>query len=324
MKKTHNINISGYAFVIDEDAYEMLERYLDTLEEICRKTGEKETATDIELRIAELFIEKLSLSGHSIITLSDVEEVIDRMGSPEEILEVEVEEAPVEEVDVSSGASGQNAAFNIPRRKRLYRDVDDRVLGGVCSGLGWYFGIDPVWVRVIAVAGAFLSVSTLAVIYIILWIVVPPARTPYERMQMMGMNPSMENVGKVVTGEFGRHRDAASGIGRIFLMILVCFGLLITGSILLGLCVAFIGCFIALLLLPFKFTAGEMVSPSLVFGLVMGSAVVIGFPLLLLFRTLIGVLMGRPLSQLSPLQNMLLLIGWIVGLAAVITCGCLV
>lgn len=327
MKKTHNINLSGYGFVIDEDAYEMLDTYLTTLEEICARAGVKETAADIEQRIAEIFLEDFSSDGRHIFTLADVECVIGRMGSPEEIMEGEV--FMTVEADGATNAINEDpqpvqaSRFNVIRRKRLYRDTDDRVLGGVCSGIGWYFGIDPVWVRVIAVAGAFLSLSTLAVIYLVLWIVVPAAKTPFERMQMMGIDPSMENVGKVVTGDYNKKRDVASGIGRILLMILVGFGLLVVGCVLLAMVAAFAGCLVALCVVPVKYGDYTMVNARLVFGLVMGGSVIVGIPVFLLFRSLLGVLLGRHLPSFSTGQNFMMLFLWLLGVAAVITCGCL-
>lgn len=322
MKKTFNINLAGYGFVIDEDAYEMLHSYLSTLVEICDKAGESETAADIELRIAEIFTEKFNSAGLRIITLADVEEVIARMGMPEDI--VEVEAAPQEQVTVEVEEPASQPLGGMPVRKRLYRDVDDRVLGGVCSGIGWYFGIDPVWVRVIAVAGAFLSASTLFLVYVILWIVIPPARTPYERMKMMGIDPSVKNVGEVVKEEYVKRRDVATGVGNVLLLIVVTLGLLIVGSLLLGGLVAFIGCLIALFVsLAGGLTDSSMAGARLVFGIVMGSSLIVGLPLFLLFRALLGLLTGRRPASLSSAQNIILLAGWLLGVAAVITCGCL-
>lgn len=321
MKKTYNINIAGFGFVIDEDAYETLDSYLSTLQEICIKAGEGETAQDIEQRIAEIFSEDLNASSRRIITLEDVETVIMRMGAPEEIIELGAADVSKQQA-VEETVTPQATAFKMPGRKRLYRDIDDRVLGGVCAGIGWYFNIDPVWVRVIAVACAFLSASTIAVVYIILWIVVPPAKKPIQQMQMMGMDPSMQNVGMIVTGGYTKNRDVATGIGRILLVVMSGLGLLIVGGILLALSVAFIGCLVGIVV-PVGFTDPRMVEARLVMGLVMGGAILIGLPLFYLFRSLLGLLMGRSLAPLNPVQSRCMLFSWLASLACVITCSCL-
>lgn len=340
MKKTYNINISGYGFIIDEDAYEMLHSYLSTLNAICERSGEMETAADIEQRIAEIFSEKFGNFGPSIITCIDVEDVIRRMGSPEEI------------VDMSAASSCNPAGESqrmppppppvmntAPIKKRLYRDVQSRVLGGVCSGIGWYLGIDPVWIRVIAVILFFISGSIVALIYIILWIVIPAARSPFERMQMMGMDPSMQNVGRVVTGQYnpGQHPapdytqrprgaspDAGATIGKIFLMILSILGLIVVGSLMLAAVVAFVGCIIALFVSLLGGMEPNMVEARLLFGIISGGAIVAGIPLFLLFRALIGSLTGRNLQPFNVSQKVFMAIFWLFGVAAVITCSLLI
>lgn len=197
MKRTYTINIAGSGFVIDEDAYEMLQSYLSTLNEICGKAGQQETAADIEQRIAEIFMEGFVSTGPQILSLKMIEEVIGRMGAPEVIMEGEA----VSEAPASPGSVPPPFPFTeIPLKKRLYRDTSHKVIGGVCYGLGWYLGIDPVWIRIIMVVLAFASASIMVLVYIILWIAIPAAKTPYERMQMMGMNRTFSDVGKAVTG----------------------------------------------------------------------------------------------------------------------------
>lgn len=232
MKKTYNINLAGYAFVIDDDAYEMLDGYLSALTEICRRTGEPETAADIEQRIAEVFVERLNLSGRRIITRQDTETVISQIGSPEEIMGVSAEagpsapEAPTQPTPPPTG--------HYPIKKRLYRDLYNRVFGGVCSGLGWYLGIDPVWVRIAWVVLTLITGSTLAWIYVILWICIPGARTPYERMQMMGVDSSVSNVGKFVTEQYSVYPEqrGVSGMARGCLFaVLIVIAMMLAGAI---------------------------------------------------------------------------------------------
>lgn len=336
MKKTYNINLAGCGFVIDEDAYDILNSYLTTLAQICERANERETATDIEQRMAEIFAERLVEEHQQIISRRDVEEVIERMGRPEEILEVEVE-------SVSPAQGGQQVPppfAAMPIDRKLYRDLNNRILGGVCSGIGWYVGIDPVWIRIIAVALAFLSASTLIWIYIILWIIIPAAKTPYQRMQMMGVDPSMQNVGRVVTGEYNPYTPGAQpnpyspdmgyapspsgGPGRVILMIFAVLGLLVVGSVLLAFAAAFIGCLIAVCVSPVAPINANMHEARLIMGCVMSGALVLGIPLFMLFRNLIGTVTGRTMSKFTPQQNLTLLILWILGVAGAVTCGVLI
>lgn len=323
MKKTYNINLAGYAFVIDEDAYDILDSYLSTLGQICEKSGQKETAADIEQRIAEIFMEEFQEeTGRRILTLVDVESVIKRMGPPGEIVDVEV--APVGGPAVPPPMPSAKVTFS---EKRLYRDIDHKVLGGVCAGLAWYLGIDVVWVRIIMVALAFLSGSTMALIYIVLWIAVPAAKSPYEKMQMMGINQSMRNVGRVVTGEFDavppKYPSAATtgeNVGKVVLMILAIVGLLVSGALLLGLSLAFVGCLVAECVIPANsFPSGG--EAKLVMGCVMGGALVLGMPLLLAFRSLIAYLGNRRFAPLTLAQRLCVWLPWLLGVAACIACG---
>lgn len=325
MKKTYNINISGYGFVIDEDAYEMLDSYLKTLTQVCDRADEPETAADIEQRIAELLGERLSESERTIITLRDVEAIIDRMGQPEEIIvECEPEGCTVETVSTEENRAVPPTP-PVAMHKRLYRDVDNKVLGGVCSGLGWYFGIDAVWIRIIAIIIFFASASTMALIYIALWVCIPAARTPYERMQMMGVDPSVSNVGKVVTGGYTRPEmsDSGMGAGRVIYMIIMIFLLIVVGALLLGFFTATAGGLVGLLFSPLGGGMIEMTHARLIMGCVVGGALVAGIPCFYLFRHLLGAVNNRSCKSLSVPQNVILLVLWLLGVAAVITCGIL-
>lgn len=334
MKKTYNINLSGYGFVIDEDAYQILDSYLATLAQICGRAGQQETAADIEQRIAEIFIERCSVGGLQIITRVEVENVISRIGSPEEIMDVE-SDGPGQAS--TPGMCPPPPVFSMPIEKRLYRDVDHKILGGVCSGLAWYTGIDVVWIRILMVVVALLSASTMALIYIVLWIVIPPARSPFERMQMMGMNPSMRNVGKVVTDGYSPRpskdipmgdiqgspgQTTAASVGKVILMIFTVLGLIIVGSLLVAMSVAFLACLIAFAVLP-GVRDSSIVEARLVMGCIIGGSLAVGIPLFLLFRMLLGVLTERQYPRFSTEQRLLLWIPWLLGIAACIVCGIL-
>ena len=338
MKKTYNINLSGYGFVIDEDAYEILYDYLTTLQEISTREDQGETAIDIEVRIAEIFTEEFREKGSRILSRCDVERVIERMGAPEEIMGVEAETVSETPVEGATACPPPPPTITPHPVKRLFRDTSNRILGGVCSGLAWYLHLDPVWVRIIAVVLFFLTGSVVALIYIILWIIIPAAQTPLQRMQMMGMDPSVSNVGKVVTGDYCNPRaqysqtatipppqesDSLSGVAKVILMILVIVALLIVGSLLLAISAALIGCTVALCFTPAVADYTDMTETRLILGSVVGGTLVAGLPLFLLFRYLIGSLTGRRLTPFNTSQKIFMLVLWLLGVAACIVCGIL-
>lgn len=190
MKKTLTVNLGGTVFHIDEDAYRLLDNYLSNLKlHFRRQAGVDEIVNDIELRISELFAEKLT-AGSQVITITDVEEVINRMGRPEEM------ETGAEEETVSSTSSYSTA------RRRLYRNPDDRMLGGVIGGFSVYLGWDATWFRLIFILCSLLGFKVLIPVYIICWIIIPEARTAAEKLSMRGKAVTVENIGKTVTDGF--------------------------------------------------------------------------------------------------------------------------
>lgn len=186
MKKTLTANINGTVFHVEEDAYDKLQRYLGTIRSQFSGTeGCDEIMADIEARIAELFQERLD--GHrQVVSLPDVDHVIGVMGQPEDYIGGE-EEA----TGTSSGQPNWTYAGG-RRHKRLMRDTDDRWVGGVLSGVAAYFGIDPLILRLVYIGLLLLGVGWL--IYLILWIVVPPAETAAEKLEMRGEPVNVENI----------------------------------------------------------------------------------------------------------------------------------
>jgi phage shock protein PspC (stress-responsive transcriptional regulator) len=186
MKKTFSVNLGNRVYSIDEDAYLRLKEYLDRIEGYFSDQKEREDIlNDIEMRISELFSEKLNPAGQ-VITMSDVESVIKVMGDPREISGSEEQ----------AGASHERSSG--PRR--MYRDPDDRVIGGVCSGLGAYLGLDPVIVRILFILFLIFGIGFL--VYLILWIVVPEARTTAQKLEMRGDTVNASNIGRFVKDEF--------------------------------------------------------------------------------------------------------------------------
>lgn len=185
MKKTLTANISGTVFHIEEDAFDALQRYLDTIR--ARFSGERgadEIMGDIESRIAELFSERLDGRGQ-VVTMADVQHVISVMGKPEDYAEEDGHQAD----------AGQRPAQG-PRRRRLFRDPDDRWLGGVLGGLAAYIGTDPLWLRLIFIFLIILGVGSPILVYLVMWILVPPANTPAERLMMEGEPVTVDNLKK--------------------------------------------------------------------------------------------------------------------------------
>lgn len=270
MKKTYNINIGGSAYVIDDDAYTLLNDYLSTLEHaFCHVEDYRELVSDIEVRIAEHFNE-LTYTGQTVINLKNVEDVIAMMGKPEDILDIESEEK------VKTDTSGEETVeeevkarekvvpppyFPKPKiNKRFFRDPNNAMIGGVCAGIAAYLNIDVTLVRILMVVFAFLSLSTVAVAYIVLWIILPPAVTPYERMQMTGEDPTISAIGQTVTETFKETREPRSAaeapattnnrnhFGSVVLTILVVLAIVILCPIVLSLAIGAIGCLFALMM----------------------------------------------------------------------------
>src|SRR5688572_25108544 len=141
MKKIININLAGRLIAIEDSAYEILRQYLDSLARyFAREEGGDEIVSDIESRIAELFLNRLKTT--HCITDEDVQSVKAAMGTPEQFDEVG-------EPSQQQQPINDPAYENIRPRKRLYRDPDSKVLGGVCGGLGAYLNVDPVVFRII-------------------------------------------------------------------------------------------------------------------------------------------------------------------------------
>lgn len=199
MKKVVTINIAGRSFYIDEDAFLRLDQYLKNLESWSReKDGGREIFNDIEARIRELFEEKINpITG--VITIEMVNEIIATMGEPQDFSEDEATNS------ASSGSSSFDTGSTFTAgasRRRLYRDIEDKVFGGVCSGIAAYFGIDRVVVRVLFALLAFLSFGTVLFIYLILWIAIPPALTTAQRLEMRGDDVNITNIEKNIKNEY--------------------------------------------------------------------------------------------------------------------------
>jgi phage shock protein PspC (stress-responsive transcriptional regulator) len=201
MNKTVNANIAGLVFYIEESAYDLLQNYLKSIEANFGNAEERsEIMRDIESRIAELFQER-NANRKEVVNLEDVEAVIAIMGKPEDYQSDEFEEG-----EQTQEQSTEQETYTT--EKKLYRDEENAVIGGVCSGLGAYFGIDPVIVRVIFVMLVLFGLSGIF-IYIILFFITPEAKTAADKLRMRGAPINVESI-KQTAQEFKESvKDAA-------------------------------------------------------------------------------------------------------------------
>ncbi len=193
MKKTLTINLGGIVFHIDEDAYISLNQYLENLKNhFSREEGYRDILDDIESRIAEILNDKRSES-KQVITREDVAAVIAMMGQP---IEIEQEENPNSHQDASRTEKGD---------KRFFRNPDEKVIAGICSGIAAYFHLDPVWVRLIFLVFVAAGGSGI-MLYIVLWFVIPEAQTASDRLEMRGKKINISNIEKTMREEVSELR----------------------------------------------------------------------------------------------------------------------
>lgn len=227
MDKTININLGGSLFQVDEEAFVILRDYLQAINtRLGRVPGGPETVEDIEYRIAEIFRSQRGTAG--VITRQNVDSMISIIGKPEDF-------------DLSE-EEDQNRPIDMPSTKRLYRNPDDSVISGVCGGLGAYFNTDPVLFRILFILFTIFGGIGL-LIYIALWIAVPPAISISRKKEMYGKNynPAYSSGAQAATGRnFGNGiNEITSAIGKVFYVIFrvftIVFGvmLVITGFLLI-------------------------------------------------------------------------------------------
>lgn len=270
MKKAIKINLSGVIFHIDEDAYEKLNHYLKSVElYFTGKAGGKEIVDDIESRIAELFQSRTD-NQKMVITIGHVNEVIEIMGDPSDF----VEEAEEDEEQSAEGTGGEKKRI-VTGPRRLYRDPESSVFGGVCGGLGAYFGIEPVWIRILFVILLIAGYGAWGLVYIILWIAVPRAATVSQRLEMRGERVTLSSIEKTVKEEYDGvkenfkniektrgYKQASSAVEEIFQVLgRIIVVLLKVVAVLIGVAMVFAG-FVALL----AFTGVFVFSSPFVFG----------------------------------------------------------
>ena len=197
MKKTYTINLSGKIFHIDEDALEKLQEYINTLKTYYTQEEDgNEIMDDIENRIGELFTENLKGQFREVITLDDVDQAIATMGTPDDIIDED-----------------EQPRKSAPKQaKKLYRNPDNKVLGGVAGGLAAYWGISPLLIRIGFVLLSFYY-GIFIIVYIILWIAVPKAKTTKQKLEMKGENINVSNIERSIKDEY---QEIKNGKGAAF------------------------------------------------------------------------------------------------------------
>ena len=207
MNKTININLGGIFFHIDEIAFQKLKRYLDSIRRSLSDDpkGRDEIITDIESRISELLSDRVK-DARQVVNESDIDEIVEIMGQPEDY--AVDEELFMDDTGKSYSRSSSN--------KKLFRDGDDKFLGGVASGIAHYFSVDVIWIRLAWIILATFGGSGVLV-YVILWILLPEARTTAEKLQMEGEPVNITNIEKKIRAEFEdasvRVKGAAKDVG---------------------------------------------------------------------------------------------------------------
>ncbi len=336
MNKTVNMNLGGFFFHIDEDAYQKLNRYFDAIKRSLSNEGRDEIMNDIESRISELFSEKLT-SEKQVLGLKDIDDVIAVMGQPEDY-------------KIEDDNTGQmNYTSTSTRSKKLYRDKESGIIGGVASGLGHYFGIDPVWIRIILVLLVFAGFGTGILAYIILWAVTPEAVTTSEKLEMKGEPINISNIEKKVKEEFENVSDkfknadygkmgnqvgnAAGKIGsslgdvivsimKVFAKVIGVFMILIASSTIIGLLISlFTLGSTSYMNVPwldyfntFNYTNTSMWFISLLFFLA------VGIPFFFLLLLGLKILVNN-LKSIGSIAKYTLLAVWIIAVGILITIG---
>ena len=225
MNKTFTINLNGRVYNINDDAYEVLNEYLDSLKNIfASEEGANEIMEDIEARIGELFSERMRY-GMQVISEADVQDMIKIMGNPcqienEDNTDIDTDdsknnsysgdaEVKEEETESSNKQNGKSTDKNGEKKvKRLFRNLDNKVIAGVCSGLSCYLNVDAIIIRILFIISLIFSFGMTLLLYAILWAIMPEAKNVAQKLQMKGIDPSVENIRQAINdGEISQNND---------------------------------------------------------------------------------------------------------------------
>ena len=250
MKTSININLFGTLYAIDEDAHQLLRQYLENMKSyFSRQEGGDEISDDIEHRVAELFWE-LKQAGNESITIEQVRSIIQEIGNPEEMGGQEAEATGTDSNanTAEQGSTGQNTtgqdghlgaheaasrAKSWMSQRRFYRDPQDKLVGGVLSGIAHYFGNgDPIiWRLLFVVLTLFGLAIPIIPIYLVVWLCAPEAKTAEERLRMKGMEVNPENIKSQVLGyddpSVSTQQNNSGCLGSFTGLMAICFKILL-------------------------------------------------------------------------------------------------
>lgn len=349
MKRNITINIFGTLYHIDEDAYELLQKYNDNMRRYYgSREGGDEIADDVEHRVAELMSE-LQSQGVLAITIDHVKEIIDRIGDPQAMDEGDASDSIPHSDTGADNPSGAYTATSSqegsqdgtgspdPGTRKLFRDPEDKILGGVMSGISHYLGIkDPLLPRVLMVLLAVISFSTFAIIYLLAWVLIPEAITPEDRLRMYGKPVSAKSINEEMMRGLNsanqfvndpRHRDTARGcFSAIAKFVMFCFG----GFLLFILCIvlfallasvfglATAGIFggLEIVNLPFDLNS-SMVPKGLLIATIVSALLMVGIPLFALTRLMFK---SRDGSHMPSIAKVLLILLWLASVGVFVGC----
>ena len=232
MKEITRIHLAKTPYDIELDAKEVLQNYLS---EIKQMMGSEDTMYEIEARMVELLGER-GVQSNGIITMSDVEDLRSKMGLPKEFSDSE-----------STEDSQANLIPSNSPAKRLMRDTDNAIFGGVCAGIAAYWGINPLWVRLLFIILPFITFGTALLVYIIIWISLPEAKTAAEKLQMRGEPVTLDSLKKAANNSESKYR-AKETLAKI-LRICLALGLFFTTLGLLAVLV--VGSITGIMAMPF-------------------------------------------------------------------------
>ena len=331
MNKATNIHLAQTLFSIDEIAYSRLKKYLDQLERLFKNTeGAKDILEDIEARIAELFTD-LKKDERYVISVEDVEKVIDTLGTPEDL----------------AGEDAEQDSPSPSQPKKLFRDPDDRFIGGVAGGLSHYIGLDSVWIRLILLILFFSSVGGVVLVYILLWILVPEAKTTTEKLTMKGEPVNVSNIKKKIKEELDQVSEkvkdvdyenmgsqlkkkskdfsdfllnVAKGIVKILTLLIGIFMLFIAGVVLLGLFISAIIGSVFSAMIPHELIQFGLSLNLPLFVLGFFALLIVGIPFVFLF--MLGLqLLAQNKSIMSRMTKLILLGLWVLALITLLVFG---
>lgn len=307
MNNSRIINIAGSAFYIDDDAYSVLHTYLNSIENnLGKDTDKQDVMRDIEARVAELFADMKRMKHVEVVSLEMVNAVMEQLGKPDDFKEA------VEQGGADSTNQEQSSLFD----HKLYRDIDNQIVGGVCSGLGYWLGVDAIWIRIIFLLCLFLWGVTLP-LYVILWIVMPPARTSAQRIDMRREEPTVENIEREIENRRQQPvQSSNSGCMTTVLKVLIwgtaLLCVFIVGTVFLSLITATIS------LLPLGFTGVFFVEHNWeAILLAVMLVLVIGIPVFAVIYAIVK--SSRQGSRISPAVLWTCLFLWLI--AAVVSVG---